>query len=1137
MDHRLRLYHGNRLERLADDLAKVLKKPLESPLAEEVIVVQSKGMERWICLQLAEQWGICCNCRFPFPNALLRELYRAVIGVVPERSGFEPDVLAWRIMQCLPAVLHRDAFRVLRKYVGDAAPGSLRRAQLSHKIARTFDHYLVYRRDLLEKWEQEPQNHWQAQLWCELTKTTKEQHPGALARRFMARLGADDLDVKALPERISVFGVSYLPPLYLEILAALSRRVPVHLFVLNPCRAYWFDIVTEKRMYQYLDQLPGGPGSGPRMPAADSFALDGEDRTEGAGANNDLCPLGLVSPVDGKTGIVGSFSGDLHLEQGNPLLAAMGTQGRHFLSLAYERAADDREAFEDPGETTLLSCIQSDILQLQESANVGSMPAGENPEMPSIQIHSCHSPMREVEVLHDQLLDLFERDPGLRPSDILVMTPDIDTYAPYIQAVFDAGEDESARIPYSLSDRSLRRENPYVEVLMSILEMIEGRFQASRVLDLLAKPVVRTAFGIDPTELERIVGWVQETRIRWAMDGEHRSSLGLPPTRENTWQAGLDRLLLGYALAPQGTALVGGILPHDGVAGGDGTMLGNLVEFIHLLYRQIRNLETPAPLSVWSKRLFRLLDRFVAPNDSDQVALDLLRKTLFDLSELQELSGFTDAVERPVIQWLLGERFDRGGARFGFLSGGVTVCAMLPMRSIPFRVICLLGMGYEGFPRRPVPLSFDLMAARPRPGDPSPGADDRYLFLETILSARDRLHISYVGQSIQDNSMVPPSVLVSELLDTLEQGFFQSRDQLMDRLVTRHRLQAFSPHYFDANSGFFSYSKANCEAALQLQHARREAPAFFNKPLAEPADEWRTLSLDSLCWFFDNPARALLRQRLKLDLEDSVPILEDLEPFELSALDRYWIADRLLQGILLGQPIRQWEAAVRAEGDLPHGVPGELAYHQLVDEVSRFAEKIAPRVVPGPLEPLPVALHMAEFSITGTLDSLYPNDLVVFRFGRIRSKDRLRIWIRHLVLNVLGRDHYPRTGLLIGADKNGQPQMQRFDPVTSPVPILEQLLEIYRQGLREPLRFFPETSLAYAEALCSQGKDEAGALKAATVKWQGFHKRDGRRVPGECEKDAYLNFCFGDVDPFDDRFRDLAVTIFGPLLEHQREVE
>ena len=386
----LRLFTSNRLEALAEKLAETLSKPLSSPLEPEVIVVQSKGMEKWLSLHLAELHGICANCRFPFPNAFSHEVFKNVIPDLPEHSPFDPRIMTWRIMKLLPACITRPGFEKLKSYLRGIGE-SLKRFQLSERIADTFDQYLVFRPQMIFRWEKGLEDHWQAVLWRELILESGKKHRAALGKNFLEVIKAPSTSLKGFPERISVFGISALPRFHMQILAGISRFSQVNLFLMNPCREYWGDILSEWET----------------------------KKTTVRTSTQDLSIK------------------ELHLEKGNSLLASMGTLGRGFFNLITEFLYEESGSFKDPGQGTLLSCIQSDILNLHDREQKSEGKKIIEQSDLSIQIHSCHSPMREIEVLHDQILEMFEKDPGLGPEDILVMTPDIETYSPYIHAVFD----------------------------------------------------------------------------------------------------------------------------------------------------------------------------------------------------------------------------------------------------------------------------------------------------------------------------------------------------------------------------------------------------------------------------------------------------------------------------------------------------------------------------------------------------------------------------------------------------------------------------------------------------------------------------------------------------------------------------
>jgi exodeoxyribonuclease V gamma subunit len=1064
----LKIFTSNRMENLVEVLAQVVAKPLASPFVTETIVVQSKGMQRWLAMELAKTFGVWANSSYPFPNKLVWGLFRAALPEIPDASPFTPEVMTWRIMGMLPSFLGHGAFAQLRHYAAADREG-LKRFQLAERIADTFDQYTLFRPDMLLEWEaageKDIEGEWQAVLWRKLAAMGNGHHRGRLKEEFCRRLEAGEPGESRIPERISVFGISYLPKYHMDILAATARINEVNLFLLSPTREYWADIVSDREKARLCQE-------------EQSFLIEG-----------------------------------------NPLLASLGKLGRDFSDMVVEigeEASVQKDIYGEPDGALLLERIQSDILNLQGDQGAREKRNFDQNDR-SVQIHSCHSPMREVEVLHDSLLDILERLDGLAPRDIVVMTPDIETYAPYISTVFEGCQDPARKIPFSIADRSLKSEGEIASVLLKLINLPGSRLTLPQVFDILETTLVSRRFNLGNDELETIRGWLSETRVRWGMDERDRERLGLPVYRDNSWQAGLDRLLLGYAMPDAGGSLFNGKLPYDEMEGASAQTLGNLVEFINKIGDLARKLEKSWTLGEWREELRTMLGDFIAADDDSAHELSAVAGVVEEIGDLEIQAGFSEKVELGVLRSWLSVRLARVEKGLGFMTGGVTFCAMLPMRSIPFRVVALIGMNDGAFPRQSRPASFDLIAKNPRRGDRSLRDEDRYLFLESILSARDCLYISYVGQSIRDNSAIPPSVLVSEFLDAVLSGFSAGEGiNAAELLVTKHRLQAFSRDYFDGSSTLFSYSEENCAALLDRRDKPWEPTDFFVVDIAPPSAEWRDVPLLKLIRFFDNPARFLLENRLGIRLEGIATPLEEKEPFAFEGIEAYGLKQEILDLCLEGGDVPGFLAVARCRGILPPARHGEALFAAAAKEVSAFAGTLRDRIGDGkPLAPVDIALELGEFRLTGRLDRIWPDRMVRYRFAKIKARDQMRTWIEHLALNAARKDGYPRESLLFMTDG-----IKVLNPVDNASDILMTILELYWEGLMKPLRFFPESAMDYAHK-------KEWDMERARRRW-----KEGYGFPGEGE-DPYFQLCFGKAFPFNADFERVARTLLEPLLQYQ----
>lgn len=1089
------VYLSNSLEKLKDELVLFLQNnPPASPLSREIIVVQSHGMQKWLSLKLSEKLSSWASFSYLFPNSFLDEIFNAALGKQKNISHdpFSRAHLSWLLMEALAHITQNpsEEFDDLIKYLENDIYG-LKRWQLASRIAYTFDQYLTFRPDYISAWEEEHSGaerkifsddpdfikhwKWQGKLWRSIKKRINAKHRVERFQDLCSAIQKEHFPKSTnLPSRAIVFGIPMLPPLHLDILSAISSTTDIHMFILHPTNTHLFAC------------KPGEKKKNSKTKKAD----------------------------------------EIH----NPLLASLGKAGTGFLQELHNKTEICfKEIFVDAVDEnrSLLRKMQRDIF----FDGIAELHDAALPDQ-SFCIASCHSPMREVEVLRDHILDLLNAPNAPQLDEIIVMTPDIELYAPYIDAVFSSADPV---IPYTIADRSPKTENIIITAFFSLLDMVTSRFEASAVLDLLEKKPLQKRLNINDDDLAVIRKWITDTRIRWGFDAQHKESLGLPKTSENTWKAALDRMFLGFAM-PE-SIFFEKSFPYSEIEGSSADLLGKFSRFIHDLRDFMLELSKVHPLSAWQKILTEWAMRFIDPSYESNSQFYLIEEALATLSSLSETTGFSQPVHFSVVRAYLDSILSESSSAKNFLNGSLTFCAMLPMRSIPFKVICLIGMNDGIFPRQDGTIAFDLMAKLPRPGDRSLRNEDRYLFLEALISAKEKMYISYTGQSIVDSSEIPPSVVVSELIDYLKE-YLHEKD--FNAIFLKHPLQPFSKRYFTGEN-FFSYSKENLKTAQTLlQSSRKDAPLFFEGRISEP--EFKDLSLFELESFLTNPAKYFLQRGLGLRFRKEESGTEDDEPFFVDTLSGYSIKSMLLEDMMekstTSEPDIQTFEKYRSLGLLPHGNIGPVAFKNLHKTTSSFFNKAAEFLSEKVIPPLYLELKLPDIEIflRGTLNQVRETHQTIIRPATIRAKDILKGWIYHLALCSFEDETLPKKTVIVG-NASSQKQIDDiivFRPINcaDAIRYLSSLARLAIEHEVELFHFIPECSLAFYTEYNSKDNIDA-AIRAAKSKWSSDYKNAYYE-----SDDPYQNLCFGNMDN-DQRFGKLfqknAIDIFSLILESMEQ--
>ncbi len=1149
----LHVHRSERADGLVDALGLLLAgEPLPDAFAPEVVSVPTRGMERWLTQRLSTSLGaspgrrdgVCANIDFPFPRRLAADAVAAASGIDPADDPWLPDRALWPLLEVIDASLPEPWLQTLAAYLGgpdDAltgdAPDPVRRARRLRSaghLTDLFDRYGSHRPEMLRAWlagedtdgaghPLPPDAVWQAQLWRSLRRRIARPSPAERVDAACARIRADP-SVVELPHRLSLFGLTRLPAGLLGVLRALAANRDVHLFLLHPSPALWATVSRAR------EALPGPPPAAAPPPVPAQVPTPGPAAIPGPAPARTPPPAvrAVVRRADDRTAELPT----------NRLLASWGQDAREMQLVLAETggpntasapglagdiapAVDHHHPVDQPAGG-LLGLIQADV-RGDRRAPGAPLPGRDDlrprlhPDDRTLQIHSCHGRARQVEVVRDAILHELAEDPGLEPRDVIVMCPDIETFAPLIAATFGAGEvspddgDEPlpadgrpADLRVRLADRSLLQTNPILSLVSQLMALAGARVTASEVLDLADREPVRRRFRLADDDLARIAEWVSASGIRWGLDAGHRAPFKLDGLTTGTWRAGVDRVLTGVAMTEDDQRLVNGVLPLDDVPSGSIDLAGRLAELVDRLQSALDSLGQTQAIDSWAAAIARAADLLAAAAPVDSWQRSELQRLLDDVVGQATVGGVPNPtpLAPAEVRALLADRLKGRPTRANFRTGHLTICTLVPMRSIPHRVVCLLGLDDGSFPRQSPRDGDDLMLEHPHVGDRDPRSEDRQMLLDALLAATGRLIVTYTGNDERTNTPRPPAVPVGELLDLVDEtARAPDGGPARDRVLVRHPLQPFDPRNFRSGAlvagRTWSFDPVTLEGARALSRPRTPSRRFLAHPLAR--DPRTRLELEDLVRFAGHPVRTFLRQRLGISVVDYSEDLVDAMATELDGLGKWAVGQRLLDALLAGVDPRTATLAEIARGTLP---PGALGL-PVIKQVFPIAERLAARaraLVEGFPPPASIDVRIALSdgrSLTGTVPAVHGDLLLTATYSRLAPKHRLAAWVRLLALTAAHPDR-PFGAASVGRGQQSAPSaIARIDPLAADpagrraaaVGELESLVELYDRGMREPLPLYCLTSAAHAEAVSIGRNPITAARKAWTSEWN-FDRED-----------------------------------------------
>jgi exodeoxyribonuclease V gamma subunit len=1115
------------MENLMEALVSVLGDVPDNPMMPEWIGIQSRGMKQWITLQMAQNFGVCTNMHFAFPRQMVDQILTSftspkdqenIKNRKDQQDSLNEDFIFWSILKLLIENRSPNELSSVENYIKEDKTGK-KLYQLSMKIAKVFDDYQIYRPRMLTDWQKglqtqpshetfkDPVTQWQAKLWNQVVKKDPQNHLAFTAGLFLEKFSLKTISTDTLPSRMSLFGISALPKLFLQVFEKVSEIMDINLFLLTPSNQFFFDIKSAGQIGRIA--------------------------------------LKQKAPIDPEL---------LYYEMTNPLLSSLGTSAKEFHSsleaFNYHEPFDD--LFWDPehGSNTMLSHLQSDILNLvHRKEGSQEAPVTIAASDTSICIHACHSPMREAQVLKDLLLNEFKKNTELSPHDIIVMMPDVEAYAPFIESVFAL----ETPLPFSISDRRKKSESEPLDAFLKILALGNSRLEQSCVLDLLQSESIAKKFKISFDEISMIEKMAEDAKILWGRDAGHREFLDLPPFEENTWQFGLQRLFMGMAMPENQDILVQDILPCQSFEGLDLEVLGKFAAFCHALFSSLKILTSQKTIEKWCGALKQISVSLMDRNSNNGEELTFLTQTIDQIQEDAQKAEFNEIVSFDMIFSVIEQKLDLNISQGNFLAGNITFCNIMPMRSIPFKIVVLMGMDEKSFPRPAFTPGFNLIKKYPNPGDKIERDEDRYLFLETLLSARLKFICTYTGLSIQDNSKIPCAGVISELMDTMDQSFV-----LPEGIGYHffHPLHPFNEEYFNQAGSFFSFSKDNCKIAKALCPKKFKTTKSENRLFVQPSskkeskDSPLTITLDEIIRFFKNPVEGFMKEGLDIKIRDFDEQTRDREVFSISGLDQYILGSFLVEKELSSFDETDFYPFFKAMGSLPFGEKGKLEFDKMMNTAGPVIDAARTIASKKQLPPVAAEMDINGLMVSANFSDIREDGIYFVTYGKLNSARLLSAWIRHLFLNICAPLKYPKKTILIGRDPKGKTPVLTFS-----FPALEsqafqyfkELTQIYVNGGGHPFYFFCETSWQFVQAILKQNLElDGSALDRDTVfkamnksknTWYGGYHQTGEK------ENRYVSLCVENNDPFQSvdallasGFVQNSISVFKPLLENLKQI-
>lgn len=959
------------LDEVIDRAAEFLSRPVDL-FARQRIVVPTAGAKAWLTAELAQRLGaspaadgtragdgIVAGVDFSYPGTISSLISDAT----------RPDADPWDV--------DRLTFTILSVLVGDPdyehvvtqAGGPLLAAR---RIADRFDHYHFRRPGMILEWEHDKarlspeadahgdpvektladRDRWQFELWRKVRLKIGEQSPPA--RENEAQGGGPEAVLVAGLQGLSLHQINLLTRLA-EIPSVCGTPCEVGVLLVHPSpplREAWAGNAPPVSKNKAASPRRSDPESTPGVdPLVDAW-LRGTRESQWL-----LASQGLL-PQHADAAIQAALAADA------PLLARL----KHTVATGHAIVPDAAAARFTPSDQ-------------------------------SVRIHRCHDLGRQAEVLHDAILHAFREVPDLAPHEVVILSPQIASLAPHLEAVFNrdvagrSGEGNQVKLhlPLIVADRGIREVSRGAELLAALVELLDSRCSVDSMLAVAAHTLVLAHFGLDEKSLEVWHRCIERTKIRWGLDAARRGRAGLdqPELTAHTWRLGLERTLLG-AVMPDGAPapVLGGVVPLPAVAAADVTALAPLVTIVGIIDDLDRAVVERQPVGRWCDLLEQALGQ-LAGAESDELAVPLR-----ELDRLRQAAAAArgDSPADVAVPWhdlktILTATLTAPVGRQPLRTGVITATSLIPLRGVPFRVVCLAGYDDDAIAPREGD-SDDLADRQQLLGDRDRGLEVRRELLDCLLAAQDRLVVTCTGMDVKNNKTLPLVTPLAEFTDFVGRHGVPTREHAGEHLSA---IEIVHPRHACSRGNFvggaagvletaepWSHDAAALAAAEALGQEPERRTATSAGPAAPTPAIPEVIDLAWLAEFMHDPLWPYVRKTLGInpwredDLSTPATLPLELETFEKRRLRDDYIA-RLLVTDDQAAFAKAWAADVTTNGDVPVLGFGAAAVAEITQFSAALLTLAEDEGVPlYEAQPKDIALSLDGVRLTGRIERWHP---------------------------------------------------------------------------------------------------------------------------------------------------------------------